>query len=411
LNVSLKIKKMPYFQCRLATDDGHVFAQSFFSPSLRDCQKHFEEEGLCILSIKRDWKRIQIPALPFEKRIKDKDFIMFNQEFIALIKAGYPILKCLEIIARRTKSEHLKERLTQVESEIRAGKALSEAFSPFEDDFSKVYTASLMAGEKSGNLAGTLTRFIAYTKTISQTKTRIRTAMTYPVLLLLFSLILIGILIHFILPRFSDFYADFEAQLPAVTTLLMSLARSVRRYTLPVLGLISVLALIFARVRNKEKFQIIRDRIKLSIPFGRWLWLDSAVSLFTRTLGLLLEGGISLLSAIGIASQAVPNRFLVDRMRNMPDHIKNGESLFSSLAKTEHFPELALDMIRIGESSANLDNMLADVAELYDEQIRSRIDTFVSLIEPIVIIFMGLIVAGMLLSVYLPIFNIIRVVQ
>lgn len=408
---NLKIKKMPYFQCRLATAEGRIFAQSFFSPSLKDCQKHFEEEGFCILSIKRDWKRIQIPALPFEKRIKDKDFIMFNQEFIALIKAGYPILKCLEIITRRTKSEHLKERLTQVETEIRAGKSLSEAFSSFEDDFTKVYTASLMAGEKSGNLAGTLTRFISYTKTISQTKTRIRTAMTYPTLLFIFSLVLIGILIHFILPRFSDFYADFEAQLPAITTFLISLAEGARRFSLPFLGVIAVLLVVVARMRRKEKYQIIRDRIKLGIPFGRHLWMDSAVSQFTRTLGLLLEGGISLLSAIGIAGKAIPNRFLADRMRNMPDHIKNGESLFSSLSKTEHFPELALDMIRIGESSANLDNMLAEVAELYDEQVRSRIDTLVSLIEPIIIIFMGLIVAGMLLSVYLPIFNIIQVVQ
>lgn len=402
---------MPYFQCRLATDDGRISAQSFFSPSPRDCRKHFEEEGLCVLSVKRDWKRIQIPALPFEKRVKDKDFIMFNQEFIALIKAGYPILKCLEIISRRTKNEYLKERLTRVESEIRAGKALSEAFAPFEDDFSKVYTASLMAGEKSGNLAETLNRFIVYTKTVSRTKARIRTALTYPTLLLVFSLVLIGILIHFILPRFSDFYTDFEAQLPGITTFLMSLAQSVRRYTLPLLGVILVLGMIAIRIKHREKFQIARDRIKLSIPYGRHLWLDSAVSLFTRTLGLLLEGGISLLSAIGIATQAVPNRFLAERMRSMPDHIKNGESLFASLSGTEYFPELALDMIRIGESSANLDSMLAEVAELYDEQVRSRIDAFISLIEPIIIIFMGLIVAGMLLSVYLPIFNIIRVVQ
>ncbi|MFC2169100.1 type II secretion system F family protein [Acidobacteriota bacterium] len=402
---------MPYFLCRLATEDGRTFSQSFFAPSQTECKKYFEEEGFCVLSIRKDWKRLQIPVLPFEKKIKDKDFIMFNRELVALIKAGYPILKSVEIIVNRTKNLHFKELLIQVEKRIRDGKSLSEAFSPHEKMFSKVYIASLMAGERSGNLAGTIARFIDYEKIIARTKARIKSALTYPSLLLLFSLFLIFILINFILPRFSEFYVDFEAELPVVTQGLIAFSLFVKGHLLYILTFFFLLALVYLRMRRKEKSLILLDKTKLKIPYGRTIWLESAVSLFCRTLSLLLGGGISLLSSIGIATQAVPNKFLVQKLNHLPDFIKNGKSLSESLSKADFFPLLSLDMIRIGEASANLEGLLMEVADVYDERIRTKIDTFVSLIEPIIIIFMGLIVAVMLLSVYLPIFNIIRVTQ
>ncbi len=164
-------------------------------------------------------------------------------------------------------------------------------------------------------------------------------------------------------------------------------------------------------MRKGDKSAILLDKLKLKIPYVRSIWTESAVSLFCRTLGLLLEGGISLLSSIGVASKAVPNKYLLEKTKPLPEFIKNGESLSESLKKAEFFTPLALDMMRIGETSANLEGMLAEVADVYDERIRSRIDTFVSLIEPVIIILMGLIVTVMLLSVYLPIFNIIKVAQ
>ena len=402
---------MPYFVCRLAAEDGNIVSQSFLASSLKECRKHFEEEGFCVLSVKRDWKRIKIPVLPFEKKIKDKDFIMINQELVALIKAGYPILRSIETIVMRVKNIHLRELLMKVESEIRGGKSLSEAFAPYEKDFSKVYIASLMAGERSGNLAGTISRYIDYAKVISQTKSRIKSALTYPTLLILFSSLLLMIMINFILPRFSSFYADFEAELPALTRALIAFSKSMKA-NFPLLILFAfLLYLIYFLLKKNEKILVIRDRIKLKIPYGAPIWLESGVALFSRTLGLLLEAGISLVSSVGIAIQAVPNHFLIQKGRKLPEYIKDGESLSESLSKIGFFPPLSLDMIRIGETSANLEGMLKDVADFYDERIQAKIDTFISLIEPIVIIFMGLIVAAMLLSVYLPIFNIIRVVR
>jgi type IV pilus assembly protein PilC len=219
---------MPYFLCKLAAENGRIFSQSFLAPSLSVCRKHFESEGLCVLSVKRDWKKIRISFNPFEKKINDKDFIMFNQELVAMIKAGYPILKSIEVISGRVKNIELKELLTLVENEVRGGKPLSEAFAPYDRFFSKIYTASLLAGESSGNLAGTLKRYIDYSQVISRTKRKIRSALAYPTLLLIFSFFLFGIIINFILPRFSTFYADFEAQLPFITRALMSFSLVVR---------------------------------------------------------------------------------------------------------------------------------------------------------------------------------------
>ena len=402
---------MPYFLCRLAAEDGRVFSESHLAASLEECRKHFESEGFLVLAVNRDWKKLKLSSLALEKKIRDRDFIMFNQEFMALIKAGYPVLRSIEVISSRAKNVYLKEVLKKVESDIRQGKSLSESFAPFEKRFSKIYTAALMAGEQSGNLAETLRQFIQYAKVIAQTKSKIRSALIYPTLLLVFSIGLMGVLINFVLPTFAGFYSDFEAKLPFITQMLIGVALFIRRHWYLWLTLIFFLVLVYFQMKKREKAVIFLDKLKLKIPFGGAIWTESAISMFSRTLSLLLEAGIALLPAVGISSQAIPNKYLGSKTEGLPASIKNGESLSESLAKADFFPPLSLDMVRIGETSANLGGMLREVAEVYDERIQAKIDTFVSLIEPVIIIFMAILVAAMLLSVYLPIFNIIKVVR
>ena len=402
---------MPYYTCRIAEEDGRVAVRSVLASTADECRSMLESEGGLILSVRRDWNRLEAQGLSFGRKVKDKDIILFNQELVALIKAGYPILKSLEAIAARARNIYLKEILIKVAGEVRLGKALSEAFLPYEGLFGTVYTASLMAGEKSGNLPGTVGRFIQYARVISQTKSRIRSAMTYPTILLLFSLLLMSLLVNFVLPQFADFYLSFEAEMPGVTKALMSVAMFLNARWYLLAGAAAAALIFFLKMRKRPGFRSRWDRAKLRIPFGRTVWLESAVSLFSRTLGLLLEAGISLLPSVGVAIQAVPNAYLAGRMKDVPDHIKNGETLSESLVRSGAFPDLALDMVRIGETSANLQGMLGDMADFYDERVRGKIDTLVSLIEPVVIILMGLVVAGMLLAVYIPIFNVIRIAK
>lgn len=400
---------MPRFKCRVAGESGEVELRSLAAASVDDCRRAFESEGKLILSIRREWKGLR--KTDFDRKVAYKDIILFNQEFLTLIKAGYPIFRSLEAIAGRTKNLVLKDILSRAAEDIRRGKFLSEAFKPYEKHFSAVYTASLMAGERSGNLPSTLSRYIDYIKTISQTRDRIRSALAYPTLVIVFGLILLSVLMAFVLPRFADFYTSFEAQMPLVTRLVMKCSGFLNRYFYLFLGLAAILAFLYHRAAEVESFKIKVDRRKLRLPIGGGVWLESGASYFCRTLGLLLEAGIALVPALDVACQAVPNRYMRERLKLVPDVVRNGDGLTEGLTRSEVFPPVALDMVRIGENSANLSGMLSDVSDFFDERVRGKIDTIVSLVEPAVIILTGIMVAVMLLSVYLPIFNIIRITR
>ncbi|MDY0232044.1 MAG: type II secretion system F family protein, partial [Candidatus Saccharicenans sp.] len=261
------------------------------------------------------------------------------------------------------------------------------------------------------NLPGALARYIEYARIVNQTRTRVRSALFYPTLLVIFSIVLIGILVGLVLPRFSVFYADFGAQLPALTQWLLKIAIFIRHNLIWFGLIILVLIFLYLGLRKKSSFIVFKDRLKLKLPFSRLLTQDSAVALFSRTLGLLLEAGITLVSSVTVSGLSVPNRYISLRLESVSESLKNGESLFDSLQKTEVFPPLAMDMIRIGENTANLPGMLAEVADFYDERLRDKIQTMVSLIEPVIIIFIGLVAAAMILAIYLPIFNIIRITR
>ncbi|MCX6567408.1 MAG: type II secretion system F family protein [Candidatus Aminicenantes bacterium] len=402
---------MSSYICRIADEAGTVLNRTFPAASSEDCRRHFESEGFCVLSVRRDWRKLPLAAPGSEKKIKTRDFITFNQEFTAMIRAGFPVLRCLEAIGNRTKNPALKNVLGRVEEDIRHGKALSEAFVPFEDRFSKVYTAALMAGEISGTLPDTISQYVSYAKTVDRTRRRVKSAMTYPILIVCFSLVLLILLLNFVLPNFSTFYADFEAQLPYLTSQLINFSLFVRRNAF-IWPLLAVVLILFVW-RTKRSPEMMRrwDKMKLRVPIARPLIIESAVSSFSRTLSLLLGAGASLVEAVGLASRAIPNKHLAGLMESVPVGIRNGESLSETIGKIDFFPPMALDLIRIGESSANLSGMLRELADVTEEQIQQKLDTIVSLIEPIVIIFTGIMVAGMLLAVYLPIFRIIQVAR
>ncbi|MDI6697572.1 MAG: type II secretion system F family protein [Candidatus Saccharicenans sp.] len=400
---------MPGFICRIITSDGRILKKTLQAASAEECRKALEAEGLYVLSIRKELKISEVRL--FGKRIKPAEFILFNQELVALLRAGYPVLKSLELVEKRVENPNLLDVIRKVEAEVRGGRTLSEAFAPYEGLFSKVYTASLMAGERSGNLPGSLARYIQYAKIIDQTRNRVRSALLYPTLLVIFSAVLVGLLVGLVLPRFATFYADFGAQLPALTRFLLKLAIFIRANLLWFGLFFLVLIFVYIIFRRRDSFIVFKDRLKLRLPFSRFLIQDSAVALYSRTLGLLLEAGITLLSSVGVAAFSVPNRFISSKLQSAGESLKNGQSLYDSLQKTEVLPQLAMDMIRIGESSANLPGMLTEVADFYDERLRDRIQTLVSLIEPVIIIFIGLVAAAMILSIYLPIFNIIRITR
>ncbi|MHB8054395.1 MAG: type II secretion system F family protein [Candidatus Aminicenantales bacterium] len=402
---------MSSFVCRVADEAGNVLRRIYPAATADDCRQYFESEGYCVLSIRRARRKFVLALRGSDKKIKPRDFIMFNQEFTAMIRAGYPVLRCLEAIGGRTKNAALKSILRRVENDIRHGKSLSDAFTPFEDRFTKVYTAALMAGEISGTLPETIGQYVVYAKTIDRTRRRIRSAMTYPTLIICFSIVLLLLLLNFVLPNFSSFYADFDTQLPYLTATLIKFSLFLRRNAFIWPVLLAAGIFVYLRLKRNPEMKRRFDELKLKVPLARPLIVESAVSLFSRTLGLLLGAGDSLIEAVTLSSQAIPNKFLAGRMESVPAGIRNGEMLSETLGKAGFFPPMSLDLIRIGESSANLSGMLRELAEVTEERIQQKLDTLVALVEPVVIILTGVLVAGMLLAVYLPIFRIAQVAR
>jgi type IV pilus assembly protein PilC len=403
---------MPVYSCKFSDEKGKIQNLAVFAKNREEAKKFIEGKGYLPLKIKFDFfsilKNIRII---FARKVAESDFLLFNHEFVALIKAGTPILRALEILSERARTPLLKEILFHVREDIKKGKSPSEAFSPWQNYFSSIYIASLLAGERTGNLESTIRRFLVYQKALITVKRRIKYALAYPVLLFLFAIAVLIVLLSFIIPRFASFYADFEAQLPAITLFLIKLSKFFSRNIKFLLIFISFLIILFEWVIKKEKGKRVVHSFLLKIPFISDYIKKGSISIFSRTVGLLLEGGIPLVSALETAARAIPNKIISDKFSKVVRDVRSGESLSSSLEKTGIFPEISIEMIRVGESTASLPEMLSEVANYWDERIEEGLSATVSLIEPVVILFMGVLIAGMLLSVYLPLFRIVTLVR
>ncbi|MGQ9619028.1 MAG: type II secretion system F family protein [Candidatus Aminicenantia bacterium] len=403
---------MPIYNCRVSNERGEISNLVLFARSKNEAKNLIEAKGMLVLKIKFDifsiFKNIRIL---FSKKVRDNDFLLFNHEFVALIKSGTPILRAIEILTERVKDPLLREILLNVKEEIKKGKSPSEAFSPWQKYLSSIYIASILAGERTGNLEGTVRRFIYYQKTIIALKTRIRYALAYPSLLFIFAFFVLFVLLSFIIPRFASFYADFESQLPSITLLLINFSKFISRNLKVFIAGLLIVIFIFEWLKRREKGVLILDKMVLRLPFISDFIKKGAISIFSRTTGLLLEGGIPLISAIETAVKAIPNNFLSNKFNSVINDVRGGESLSASLEKLGIFPEISIEMIRVGESTASLPEMLSEVANFWDERMEERLSALVSLIEPVVILFMGVLIAGILLSVYLPLFRIITLVR
>lgn len=403
---------MPIYNCKFSDERGRIQTITIFAKDREEAKKFIKGKGFLPLSIKFDiFSLLKNLRILFARKVRDNDFLLFNHEFVALIKSGTPILRALDILSDRVKDPLLREILFNVKEDIKKGKSPSEAFSPWQNYFSSIYIASLLAGERTGNLEGTIRRFLVYHRTLIIVKRRIKYALAYPVLLFLFAITVLFILLSFIIPRFASFYADFEAQLPSITLFLISFSKFFAK-NIKFLIIFILMGIFFLEwARRKEKGKYLLHKFLLKIPFVSDYIKKGSISIFSRTVGLLLEGGIPLVSALETAVKALPNKFIAEVFSRVARDVRGGESLSSSFERTGFFPEISIEMVRVGESTASLPEMLSEVANFWDERIEERLSAAVSLIEPVVILFMGVLIAGMLLSVYLPLFRIVTLVR
>jgi len=396
---------MAEFVCRVADAEGRVFSHVEPASSREEARQKLADRGLYVYSVESRGGRLgDLVRRRGGRQIGGSDFLILNQQFNTLIKAGLPILKSLDLLATRASSPKLRPIIGEMRDRVREGKSLSEAVAE-AGVFSKVYSTAILAGEKSGNLPGVLDYYIAYQRVSTGVRKKILATLVYPVLLISVAIIIVTYLVTGVIPKFALLYHDLNVQLPAPTRLLIALTVDYRN---AFLGAVFLLALaagsVFLWSRTEEGGTAF-DRFKFRLPVIGDTLLKFQVAQFSRTLSTLLTGGTPLVAGLQTASDAITSKLLRSTVGQATQRVREGESLHGALASSGVMPELALDMIEVGESSGALSPMLNSVAEFYEEEVNLRLTALVSLIEPVLLIFMGLLVAFILISLYLPIFS------
>jgi type IV pilus assembly protein PilC len=401
----------PQFSVRTGWPDGSVAEESILAPDSKSAQVEIERRGGHVFEIKRHGFRLRGGKGGRRGRVKMADFLVFNQELIALLKAGLPVVRSFEILLERQESPALRAVLHDVKDRVNSGASISDAFAEQGDIFPRLYWTSLKAGEKSGEIEGVLRRYLKYQKTIIAISRKVVSTLVYPAILILLSTVLIGVLMTFVIPKFQEFFADFDADLPLLTVIVVGIASFLRDNVLwffPAVIFAAWLAYRWVRTPAGRQWM---DGFLLKVPFLGGLFQRFAITQFTRSLSTLLAGGTPLVPSLENAADAIGNRHISRRVREVVPKVREGGELWQALESTGIFTNLTIEMIKVGETSGALEEMLTAVSDFYDEEIDVLLGRVITLVEPAILVLMGGVIMTILLSVYLPIFRIMSQVK
>ncbi len=396
---------MAEFLCKVADSTGRVFSQLEAAQTIGEARQKLLDRGLYVYSVRpRGGLLSYVVPRRRERLVGGSDFLVFNQQFNTLVKAGLPILKALDLLAERAASPKLRPLLTDVRERVREGASLSEALEE-QGAFPKVYTTAVLAGEKSGNLTGVLDYYITYQRVSTGFRNRLLVALIYPTILVIVVTSILAYLVTYVIPEFAKLYADLNVELPPMSRALLAVALPLRAYLFILTpGLLAVIAGLYLWSRS-EAGGLALDRLKPRLPMLGEIWLKAHVAQFVRTLSTLLAGGTPLVAALLTAADSVGTKLMARAIRQAAEGVRQGQSLHASLAASGLMPELALEMIEVGEASGALPSMLGSVAEFYEEEVNLRLARVLAWVEPGILVVMALVVAFILISLYLPVFS------
>jgi type IV pilus assembly protein PilC len=395
---------MAEFLIKVADERGHLVEQVENGYSEAEVRDRLVQQGFLVYWVKPRGVLSGDFALRRGK-VKQSQFLIFNQQFLTLIKAGLPILNSLDLLIKRQKNKHLHTLLQNVRDRIKGGALLSDAFAA-QAAFPKIYTTTLMAGEKSGNMEEVLTRYIAFQRLALTFKKKLAVSLVYPALLVTVVFGMLIFLVTFVVPRFAALYADMNAQLPTITLIMLNVGTHAQRYApIVAIAVIAAVLLLWQWKRTDRGAETVDGAI-LSFPLLGEVWLKYQVANFSRMLSTLLAGGMPLVPSLETAASSMSSRRILNGIEKAAVRVREGQALAKSLEAQKMFPDLSVEMIEVGESTGALPAMLNSVAEFYEEDVQTALGAAMALIEPIILIIMAIFVGGILISLYLPIFTI-----
>jgi type IV pilus assembly protein PilC len=394
---------MAEFVLKYADGRGQIHQQVASAGSEREVRDRFTQQGFLIYSVNPRVAAL-VGSGPRRKKVNLEKFLIFNQQFVTLIRAGLPILKSLDLLADRLTDPKLGPHIQAVRDEVRNGALLSDAFRQ-QGVFPRIYATSVLAGEKSGSLTEVLDRYIGYQKTSLAVRKKVMVSLMYPCVLLVLVTILMVFLVTYVVPTFATLYNSMQAKLPAMTVALIAIGTTARAYIVTFAIMLVTGILFFRWWSRKESSRGAIDRVRMRIPVAGEIWLKYQVAQLSRILSTLLTGGIPLVQAMETAADSLGTPLLRGAIERAGKSVREGQSLSTSLKASKLFPGLAIDMIEVGESTGALPAMLNSVAEFFEDDVNTRMAATLSLVEPAIMIFMGMFVAFVLISLYLPIFS------
>ena len=402
---------MTEFRVKVGWPDGSVAEQAVMALDGGAARLEIERRGGHVFEVRRKGFSLRAARGKGRGHVKMGEFLIFNQELMALLKAGLPVVRCFEILLERQKNPTLRRVLGDVRERVNSGSSISEAFAEEGDLFPRLYWTSLKAGEKSGELEAVLRRYLKYQKTVIALTRKVVSTLVYPAILIALSAGLITILMTYVIPRFTEFFADFNADLPLLTVVVLSTATFLRTHILIIVGGLGGAAFFASRWLKTSVGRQWLDGASLKVPIIGGIFRRFSITQFTRSLGTLLGGGTPLVPALENAADAVGNRAISRRIRESVPKVREGRELWKTLEQTDIFTDLTIEMIKVGESSGALEEMLAAVSEFYDEEIDLLLARVISFVEPAILVFMGGVIVTILLSVYLPMFRLMSAIK
>ncbi len=397
------------YVCKVGTPAGEVVERTFVAPNETSLRAELEHQGFYLFAIRRG---LGLGGLTFRKpRVDPAALLVFCQELAALLKAGLPLYQSLDVMLERQRDPVFRRSLLAVRERVKSGSALSDAFKAETGLYPAIFSASLVAGERSGSLETVLRRFVQYLRLNQALKKKAIAAAIYPILLFTMMSGLVGVLLVFVIPRFESFYEGLDAQLPLATRILIGVGRAVSNNIVYILAGSALAAIAGLGWLRREGSAVVVDRLLLRLPYLGPLMRMYATSQLARTLATLLSGGLPLLSALEVASASIGNRAMAAAVGQATPQIREGKSLTTALESTGMLENLALEMVKVGEQTGALADMLGSLAEFLDEELETRMQTVLALVEPVMLVVMAVIVAAMLLAFYLPLFQAISAVQ
>ncbi len=397
------------YVCRVGTATGEVVERTFRASDERALRAELEQQGLDLLSVRRGLRFAALRVRP--RRISPPLLLVFSQELAALLKAGLPLFQSLDVMLDRQRDPLFRQSLASVREKVKSGVALSDAVRQEGDLYPPIFAASLVAGERSGNLDAVLRRFATHLRLNQALRKKAVSASVYPIVLLTMMAVLVVVMLVFVIPQFRSFYEGLNVELPLPTRVLLATAGAVRDNLVWIVLALALGAAAVVQWTRREGAGTALDGALLRLPYFGGLMRMYATSQLMRTLSTLLAGGLPLLNALEVAAQSVGNRALGQAVGASAGRIREGASLTSALESTKMVEALPLEMVKVGEQTGALGDMLNAIAEFYDEELETRMATVLSLVEPVLLVLMAVIVAGMLLAFYLPMFQAISAVQ